>query len=733
MLFAVIVNLYASRLLLASLGVEDYGVYNIIGGVVALMMFVNTAMQTSTVRFITYSIGNSTQEKLKSVVNSAIHIHFWIMILILVAAETFGLWFINTKLNLPSDSIIAVNWLYQFSVLTSCVTVLQVPFTSLVISYERMDVYALIEVLNVVLKCGIIFLLPLSQNRLIAYAILLFAVGLTVFSLYAIYCKIRIDTFAVKRKIEYEVAKPMLVFAMWSLFGNGTYAVSRQGTNILINRFFGVVANAAGGVATQASSMVSQFVSTVQSAFNPQIIKSYSAGDLNRMRDLLIKESEIMLLLSALAFTPLYINMDFIMGLWLKEVPEYAVVFCQILLLCNVVQMLTNIQAVAIQATGRNKFFSFIIGLINLISIVFVYICFKAQLDASYAYIVYLFAFVSKLIVETVLINRYIRDVQVYKIMLGNVKPICILSFSFVCSLLLTRYISSDWASLFISLIFNAVIMAILTFILYPRYRKTLQVIYEKKIKRIFDIIKHPSALIYPNSYSHKVFLDYLRANGARIGKNTRFISPHLCSIDPGRLDYIEIGDNCCFSVVSILAHDYSWYTLLESCNDMLPDSGGSVKIGNNCFIGYQALVLKGTTIGDNVIIGARSVVKGNIPSNTVWAGIPAKQICTIEEFYQKKVKQRLVDAFYRRDHIRETKEREPSIKEMGMFGYLFLERTEDNYNKYIRDIEINGVKDSEIVKNYFFSSEPKFLSFEDFLNSKPCVSGKNAGTNLKR
>lgn len=240
-----------------------------------------------------------------------------------------------------------------------------------------------------------------------------------------------------------------------------------------------------------------------------------------------------------------------------------------------------------------------------------------------------------------------------------------------------------------------------------------------KKLKRIVEVIKHPMSILYPNSYSQTVFLNYLRSKGAKIGENTRFISPSHCSIDPGRLDYIEIGDNCCLSVVSILAHDYSWYTLLESCGDILPDSGGRVKIGNNCFVGFNALILKGTTIGDNCIIGARSVVKGNIPANTVWAGVPAKQICTIEEYYKKKERFRLADAYYRRDHIRKTKGRDPNIKEMGMFSYLFLDRTEENYNKYIRDIEFNGVRDSSLVKSYFFSSKPFFSSFEHFLNAK--------------
>ena len=237
-----------------------------------------------------------------------------------------------------------------------------------------------------------------------------------------------------------------------------------------------------------------------------------------------------------------------------------------------------------------------------------------------------------------------------------------------------------------------------------------------KMISRVFLAFKYPSSLLYPHSYCQSAYIKYLRKGGVVIGEGTRFVSPHLCSIDPGRMDYIEIGNNCAFSVASILAHDYSWYTLLESCGDMLPDAGGRVKIGNNVFVGYQALILKDTIIGDNVIIGARSVVKGVVPANTVWAGVPARQICTIEEFYKRKVNRRLKDAIYRRDHIRKVKGRDPEIKEMGMFGYLFLERTTENYERYIKEIEFNGIKDTVIVKNFFFSSTPYYSSFEEFL-----------------
>ena len=237
----------------------------------------------------------------------------------------------------------------------------------------------------------------------------------------------------------------------------------------------------------------------------------------------------------------------------------------------------------------------------------------------------------------------------------------------------------------------------------------------KRVIRHPLQSIKHPGSLIHPTTWCNDAYVNYLRSKGAVIGEGTRFISPSNCNVDIGRTDYITIGRNCCLSFVTILAHDYSWYTLLDSCNDILPDPGGEVTIGNNCFIGYQALILKGCRIGDNVIIGARSVVKGNIPSNTVWAGVPARQLCTIEEFYNKKKDHAVIDAIYRRDHIRKVKGRDPQIKEMGFFGFLFLERTEDNYNSYIKGLEFNGIKDHPSIKSYFFNSNPVY-SYEEFL-----------------
>lgn len=239
---------------------------------------------------------------------------------------------------------------------------------------------------------------------------------------------------------------------------------------------------------------------------------------------------------------------------------------------------------------------------------------------------------------------------------------------------------------------------------------------------KIIDIIrKIMSRLITPNTCSNEAFVNYLKKHGMKIGKHTRFIYPKKCHVDIHRAEYIEIGDNCCLVQIKMLAHDYSWYILNEKYNDMLPDPGGKITIGNNCFIGYDSLILKNTTIGNNVIIGARSVVKGNIPSNTVWAGVPAKQICTLDEYY-KKLKNKEEESLIYRKRVLDERENY-KMEDYGFFMLYFIERTEENYNKYIKNIEFNGEKNTDIVRNYFFSTVPKYKNYEDFIKNQNDVN----------
>lgn len=239
MLFAVCINLYTSRLVLEYLGVEDYGVYNVVGGIVALMMFVNTAMSGATSRFITFCLGEENLQKLKETISSAIQVHIFIAFLLLVVGETIGLWFVNTELNIPEASMNAANWVYQFSLFTSVIAIMQVPFNASVLSYEKMDVFAMIEICNVLLKCLIVFSLVWFPDRLIAYGGLLFGVSIVVCLFYIFYCFFKLDGFGYSSKYHKEIVKEMTVFAVCDLYGNGTFAVRQQGINILINKFLG--------------------------------------------------------------------------------------------------------------------------------------------------------------------------------------------------------------------------------------------------------------------------------------------------------------------------------------------------------------------------------------------------------------------------------------------------------------------------------------------------------------
>lgn len=235
-------------------------------------------------------------------------------------------------------------------------------------------------------------------------------------------------------------------------------------------------------------------------------------------------------------------------------------------------------------------------------------------------------------------------------------------------------------------------------------------------------IIKILNKILFPNTCDSKSYVKYLVSKGAKIGENTRFIAPKKCNVDVARAEYISIGKNCCLSMCAILAHDYSWYVMVDAYHDILPDPGGEVRIGNNCFIGYHAIILKDTVIGDDVIIGAGAVVKGRIPSRTVWAGVPAKQICTLDEYYKKRENARTTDAFKRYEIVERTKT--PTIKDMGAFAFLFLARTEENYEKYIGTIEFNGIYQNKRLKKEFLNSQPRFGSFDEFVKSYKSSAG---------
>lgn len=357
------VTLYMSRIVLEQLGVSDYGIYSLVGGVVALFGFLNSSMSSATQRYLSFDLGKKDEQRLQKTFSVTLTIHIVIALLILLVAETIGLWYVNYKVVLPPDRLFAANFVYQFSVLTALIGIIQVPYDSLIIAHEKMNVYAYISIVEVSLKLGLVFLLIVyGGDKLIAYSALMFLVSLIIRISYQTYC--RRNYRASKYKFEYDKIyfKELIGYSGWNLFG-GLASVSRgQGINIVLNLFFGTVVNAAYGLTLQVQSAVNQFVTNFQRAVNPQIIKTYSEGNLERTHKLIIQSSKFSFLLMLLLVAPILFNTDFILNLWLKNPPEYTSVFVQLSLLGVLIDCISGPLIVAVQATGKIKNYQIVIG-----------------------------------------------------------------------------------------------------------------------------------------------------------------------------------------------------------------------------------------------------------------------------------------------------------------------------------------------------------------------------------
>lgn len=385
MILIMLVTLYTSRVILAQLGISDYGVYNVVGGVVTMFAFLNNCMTTSTQRFMTFELGRGDIKRLKDVFAASLNIHASIAVVIVLLAETVGLWLINNKLVIPEGRIIAANYVYQFAILSFCINIIQVPYNAVLIAHEKMNVYAYISIIEVCLKLGIVYLLVVCPfDKLIMYAILLFCVQLIVRCIYQVYCRRHYEESRFRLFWDKDLYRQMTGFAGWNLFGSIAWLLRDQGVNIILNLFFGPVINAARGVAMQVSSAVMGFISNFQVALNPQITKNYANGNLQEMEKLTylgIKFSFIILFL--LAF-PLALNIDYVLHLWLEEVPEYTGLFVTLILIDALSGNLFGIPLMtSLSATGKIRNYQVTVSLVILFIVPVGYVALKMGYDAA--------------------------------------------------------------------------------------------------------------------------------------------------------------------------------------------------------------------------------------------------------------------------------------------------------------------------------------------------------------
>lgn len=374
MLLLLVVSLYTSRVILKVLGIDDYGIYNLIAGFVTFLTFISNSLVSAMQRYFNVALGKNDLQNYKEVFSMSINILALFSCLILILGETVGLWFVMNHLNIPPNRYEASIWVYQLSLLTFVVNTLRTPYHASIIAHERMSFYAYISLAEVFLRLGMVFLLTIMPgDHLIMYSIVYLFVIALVNAIYMIYCRNKFQVCSYKYKKDKELFKDLLNFSGWSLMGQASVVVKNQGEAIFINKFFSVAANAAMGVATQVAGALELFVSNFQTAFNPQLIQSYASKDLDIHKKLLFRASKFSYFLLLIFLIPVVTHIDFILNLWLAEVPKYTNYFVAFILISYLFNAIGTPFVTSLFATGAIKRYQISLGIIFLSGLTIVY------------------------------------------------------------------------------------------------------------------------------------------------------------------------------------------------------------------------------------------------------------------------------------------------------------------------------------------------------------------------
>ena len=405
-----VVSLYTSRVILNVLGVDDYSIYNVVGGVVTLLAFLNAALSNGSSRFLTYEMGKKEKVDVNKVFQSSLLAHFVLAIVIVIIAETLGLWFVNNKLVIAPERFSAAIFTYHISILTSLITIIQVPYTSMILAKEKMDYFAYVSVVDSILKLLIVFLLPIWEvDRLELYALLLLATQFIVASLFVGYCMRKFEETSLNNyKVDFKKIKEIVSFSSWSLFGNAAHALNGQGLTIVTNMFFSPAVVAARALSIQVNSAAMSLVQNLGLAANPQIVKLYSAGEREKSSKLLMNTARYSYMLILLISVPLITLCHEVLSIWLVEVPEYTEIFVQLILIQSLFFTLDTSFYTGLYACGRVRENALISPSLYFIQFVVVYFLFKAGLSPiSLSIAGIITCAISGVVVKPLLLKRY--------------------------------------------------------------------------------------------------------------------------------------------------------------------------------------------------------------------------------------------------------------------------------------------------------------------------------------
>jgi len=364
------INLIAIRLLLKNIGIVDYGIYNVVGGIVTTLSFISASLSSGTQRFYAFYLGKNDYNTLNKTHSVSILLFVIITIVAILLAETIGLWFVKTQLIIPQERMTAALWVYQSSIVSFVAYLLLTPFSAMVLSNEKMGFYSIISICDSVIKLLIVIALTITENdRLIIYAVLLTVVSLFDLLAYIVYCKNKFKFLKHKFIWEGAILRELFVYCGWYTFGSLSVVFRSQGINMLLSMFFSPVVNAARGIAFSVNNAVNNFVNSFYAAVRPQIMKRYAAGETDSMMSLVFKSTKLSYYLIILISIPLYIEMPFILELWLNEVPENATLFTRLVVITAIIETLSLPLNTAICSNGNIKWFQIITGSITLLNL----------------------------------------------------------------------------------------------------------------------------------------------------------------------------------------------------------------------------------------------------------------------------------------------------------------------------------------------------------------------------
>lgn len=461
MAILLIINLFSARILLSELGVVDYGIYNIVAGVILLASFFNNTMSIANQRFICYEIGNNNTNRISAILSTCIIIHICISIFIIFIAETIGIWFINNYINLPVGKENIGLLVFQISLITYIISFLYIPFHATIISFEKMNVFAYISIVDGILKLLTVISLKLFiDNKLQIYVILLCFETLIIGSIYMIYCNYKLVKIRLKLA-QKQIAKGLLNFIGWNTFGQISFISANQGINILINIFFNVIANSAMGIANQVNGAVLQLTSNFQTAFRPQIVKLYANKNFDELNSLIYTTSKISFFLLYIVSIPIILNIDRLLSIWLTVVPEWTAIFCILTIIFSLIEVIGGPLFMTIFANGDIKKYQVIVGILFLSNIPIAYICFKAGLPPQSALYVRIIISVFVLIYRIASLKSYIDFSIMSYIKHVLMRILYVILISLPLSALIRISLEDNIVGLLISFISSIIIIAI--------------------------------------------------------------------------------------------------------------------------------------------------------------------------------------------------------------------------------------------------------------------------------